>query len=229
MNFLAHYYLDSQSADSLFVIGLVTPDLMSLYNRGIRFRERDILKATKNASLSTEEQTLLKGVSRHFEADGIFHDSAFFKDESSLIGKRLRDAFPAHNVERSFFVGHVLLELCLDRLLMQEYPSLTTSFYEHFRAFSPEKIAELTSTLAGNPLPGYQEFLIRFLEKPYIPRILRRILTMVGIPAQGYEYLSDPDFEEQLLECEKILQKRFLKGLSSIQMQLKPMPNSSVR
>ena len=120
---------------------------------------------------------------------------------------------------------------------MQEYTSLVASFYEHFRAFSPDKIAELTATLAGKPLPGYREFLIRFLEKPYIPRyedpafiikILRRILMMVGISTQGYEYLSDPGFEEKMLGFENILRQRFLAGLGSIQAQLKPVENISV-
>ncbi|MFK7970650.1 MAG: hypothetical protein AB8F95_09790 [Bacteroidia bacterium] len=238
MNFLAHYYLDNQSKDSLFVIGLVTPDLVSLYSRDVRFRERDINLALQGKTLSVEQYSLLKGVKRHFEADGIFHDSPFFKKESSRIARNLRETFPQYDVARSFFVGHVLFELCIDRILMKLHPGLVDRFYEHFRHYNLEALTGLTASLAGQPLPGYRDFLKRFLEHPYLPRykdpeyivrVLKRILMMVGIPESGCEYLDDPSFVDHLVTCESLMEPEMEKGLASIQKKLRPIEHISTR
>lgn len=238
MNFLAHFYMDSESPDNLFVIGLVTPDLISLYDRSVKFRQREIERNIKGESLSLGARSLLMGVNRHFEADGIFHDSAFFKDESSLIGKKLRNAFPQYEVSRSFFVGHVLLELCIDRLLMRWDPEIMPAFYSHFYSQNLDEVVSHTEVLAGCSLPGYREFLQHFLDKPYIPRyedpefitrILKRILTMVRIPREGFRYLDDPGFTESLLACEDSLFQRFRQGLEGIRKQLREIEYISAR
>lgn len=149
-----------------------------------------------------------------------------------MIAKHLRENFPSYEVGRSFFVGHVLFELCLDRLLMEKDSNLCDSFYSHFHKHTPEEIAQITETLAGCELPGYSDFLVRFIEHPYIPRykkpeyiirVLRRILAMVRIAPHEFAYLDDTDFEHQLLKCEASLQLRYEAGLESIKAVLKPM------
>jgi hypothetical protein len=238
MNFLAHFYMDSDSADSLFIIGLVTPDLVSLFDRNIKFRQRDVMRNIKGKNLSMGTNSLLLGVNRHFEADGIFHDSPFFKEESSRIAKKLRESFPQYEVSRSFFVGHVLLELCIDRLLMKWNPGLVHAFYHHFRSQNLDAVVAHTEVLAGQSLPGYHDFLKRFVENPYIPqyeevefikRIMKRILSMVRIPKAGYRYLYDEDFNASLVSCEASLGQRFIAGLESIRKQLRVIEYVSVR
>lgn len=209
-----------------------------MYDRGVKFRQRDIERTIKGQSLSLGAKSLLMGINRHFEADGIFHDSTFFKEESSLIGRKIREAYPQHEVSRSFFVGHVLLELCIDRLLMKWNPGIIPAFYHHFHSQNLDEVVSHTEVLAGCSLPGYREFLQHFLDNPYIPRyeapdfiirILKRILTMVRIPQEGFRYLDDEGFSELLLTCEASLYERFRQGLDGIRKQLREIEYISVR
>lgn len=234
MNFLAHYYLDRQSDDSLFVIGLVTPDLVSLYDRSISFRERNIRKRLEGVELRKGEAALLQGVYRHFEADGIFHDSDFFKTESSFIAKKLRDTFGEAVVGRSFFVGHVLLELCLDRVIMEAIPNLLDRFYTHFQQVPVLEIARCTALIAGQPLEQYEPYISSFIEKAFlrkyvdpqhIVRVLRRILQMVNIEESDRLYLKDPRFLDVLEDVENRLRVLYGPALEKMRQGLShPFP-----
>ena len=42
MNLVAHFYLDQHHPEPLFAVGAATPDLLSIYNNGIRLKQRNL-------------------------------------------------------------------------------------------------------------------------------------------------------------------------------------------
>ncbi len=217
MNFLSHFFLDHQIDDSLFVVGASTPDLLSVFDRKIKFKERDISRRVQDREISAEQHSFYQGVIRHFQVDKIFHSSDFFHEETRKMSQNLREAFPQSDIQRSFFVAHILLELSLDRLLIQEDEMLLHKFYNHFENCKAAQIRKLTSWLADDAyLPSYDAFihkftqdkhLLRYKDWGYIIYVLKRILRRVGI--FEYAYLDSPHFLVFLQAYENDLGTRY--------------------
>jgi acyl carrier protein phosphodiesterase len=214
--------------DSLFVVGTCTPDLVSIFDRNVRFKESSISKRVQNSEVSPEQMSFYQGVIRHFQVDRIFHSSDFFHTETRQLASELREAFPATHMKRSFFVAHVLLELVLDRLLIAKDEMLLSKFYAHFERCPNEQIVALTRWLTGGePLPAYSDFvrrftedkhLYRYQEMDYIIYVLKRILRRVGI--FEYDYLNSQAFLYQVQQYEQELGQRFEAVLEDFQLVL---------
>jgi len=228
MNFLSHFFLDRQIDDSLFVVGACTPDLLSVFDRKIKFKEREVSKRVLNSQLSPEQQSFYQGVIRHFQVDKLFHSSDFFHSETQRLGQDLREAFPNQEIKRSFFVAHILLELVLDRLLIHEDEKYLSTFYTHFERCQPAHIRELSSWLAGEPItPSYDAFLrkftrdkhlYRYQQWDYIIYVLKRIMRRVGI--FEYKYLDSPQFLRFLNQYEMELATRYQQALAVFTQKL---------
>jgi acyl carrier protein phosphodiesterase len=212
MNFLAHYYLDRDHPGSLFALGAATPDLLSIYNSGLRIKKGHANRMA-GQPLNPEEAMLLQGIQRHFAADAAFHSSAFFQAETGHITDLLEERFPGNQATRKYFVAHVLLELLLDKVLIQEEPTLLDEYYAHYKGHSPfATVSSATERVAGKPLPNYADFLEKFLQNRYlgnyrqwehIQYVLTRILRRVGV--ERYEYIDTPAFVELMRVYEERL------------------------
>lgn len=208
MNFLSHYYLDRHIGNDYFVVGVCTPDLLSIFNREVRIKS----KKMHHFRGTTEFDFFQTGVERHFEADKIFHSSLFFQEECRYISLNLHEIFGAKEIKRSFFVSHILLELMLDKVLIKRDSQLVDGFYYHFKQVALHQIVEMTEKMAERELAAYSAFLQRFLqhqylyhysEYAYIVFVLRRLLRRVGIPEGNY--LDDAQFIDFLAKYEQRL------------------------
>ncbi len=215
MNFISHYFIDRELDDSLFVVGVCTPDLLSIFNRNVRLNEREIHRLFQGDQVSEHQMSFAQGVIRHFQVDKLFHSSRFFHEETRLLSKQLRDEFTDSDIKRTFFVAHVLLELVLDKLLIHQDEKLLAQFYDHFSAHDASKMAALTAWLAQTELPSYENFLRNFVadrhlyhytDWTYIVYVLKRILRRVGI--SEYNYLNAPAFMDFLERYEASLALR---------------------
>lgn len=200
MNFISHFYLDRNLDNSLFFVGVSTPDLVSVFDRNVRLKKNRLPLIMENES-SEDEISFYNGLLRHFEVDRIFHTSDFFYSETARITKLLQETFPADELSRTFFVAHVLFELVLDKILIQQDPNLLTSFYSHFDSRSISTFVQLTEWATHTPMPRYDDFLQKFLKKKYlynytdwrhVTYILKRIMQGVGI--SKVDYLLDERF-----------------------------------
>ncbi|MEO1451190.1 MAG: hypothetical protein AAFV07_16790, partial [Bacteroidota bacterium] len=151
MNFIAHYFLDRNLDDSLFFAGVSTPDLVSIFDRNIRLKAKRMPLIMENEA-TQEELSFYNGVMRHFEVDRIFHTSEFFKSEVKL----LCDAFTYHLgekvVKRDYFVAHILFELTLDKVLIQQNAFLIDDFYAHLESRPLEELVRLTEWVTHTPM-----------------------------------------------------------------------------
>ncbi len=214
MNFISHYYLDKEQEDSLFFVGMSTPDLLSVFDRSIRLKASRMRLLMENDA-SPEQVSFYNGILRHFEADALFHSSAFFKQETGMISQLMRETFPGHSLHRLFFVSHVLFELILDKILIERDSSLLPAYFEYFEAYPPAEVLALTQWITRNEIPGYGSFFEKFVGKKhlylytdwkYVIYVLKRILQRVKV--SKFAYLDDPRFLRVIETYEKGLAER---------------------
>jgi acyl carrier protein phosphodiesterase len=216
MNFLAHFYLDRSHQSSRFVVGAATPDLLSIYNSGLRIKAGhvDHLAAAQRAAVDPQ---FLLGLERHFHADRVFHSSALFIAETHHLSEWLAQRFPEQDIPRKYFIAHILLELLLDKVLIGHDPRLLDDYYGHFQALAPfHELHKATETVAAHPMPNYDAFLAKFVENKYLYHytendhliyILRRLLRRVGI--EQSHFLDDPRFDQLMQDFEQRIQGYF--------------------
>ena len=201
MNLVAHFYLDRQRVNSYFTVGAATPDLLSIYNSRLRIKQRHLRKLTEEER-GRVNPPFLDGLQRHFFADGVFHTSPLFHSETKRVSNMLVDYFPDLNIERKFFIGHILLELLLDKVLITRHPGILESYYGHFESLQPFRDVRQSLEIAvGHELPNYERYLSRFLRRKYLYHyadpehlawLLRHILRRVRI--SNTEYILSPTF-----------------------------------
>lgn len=204
MNFLSHFYLDREIENAPFIVGVCTPDLVSLYSREIRIKHLPVLPAHSSHYIS-----FTQGIQRHFEADKIFHSSPFFLAEMEQVNHFLNHHFTEIPVKRSFFVAHVLVELLIDKVLISKDEKLIPDFYQHFHKVGHTHIAEMTQIAVKKEIDNYEAFIQKFLqnqylyhysEYDYIIYVLQRIVRRVGIT--DVDYLNSKVFQDYLIEYE---------------------------
>jgi hypothetical protein len=198
MNFVAHYYIDSHLDNGLFVTGVSSPDLIPVFDRKKRVRDRWVRKVLDRESEPAFRE-FAKGALRHFEADDYFHSADFFQAETQLITQLLRERFEKDVVQRDFFVAHILFELVLDRILVQENPEGLDKYYDHWRNTDTQQLRLFSEKLCNDSLEGYELFIKRFIKRRYLYGfvewknliyILKRIMDRVGILDTDYFYTA---------------------------------------
>lgn len=216
MNFVAHYFLDRNYESSSFAIGAATPDLLSIYNPSHRIKAAHI-RGVSEGALDEHGRELLAGIKRHFHADRVFHSSDFFAEETKEISRSLATHFPDGEVPRKYFIAHVLLELVLDKVLIDHDPLLLDDYYGHFERMDPFRgIQEATTIISGQELPNYDQFLHKFTSNRYLFHykewdhilfVLSRIMRRVGIAQR--QFLEDKRMMGLMEKLEVRLHERF--------------------
>lgn len=118
MNYLCHFFIDANPDESPeYHLGLVLPDLA-----------RGQIKGLNKADFN--KNNLLRGCKKHLIADKRFHHASFFELGSKQCIELIKKLPFTNTVERKWFIGHVLFEMLLDRLLVQHYPKVAPSFYD---------------------------------------------------------------------------------------------------
>src|SRR5581483_10474802 len=124
MNFLSHFYFDRGTTNCSHTLGTVLPDLLKNADKNI------ILHPEKLQHPDKKINDIILGWRKHLEVDRYFHSSIFFITHSSKLRQRLEPAIKGSPV-KSFFLGHVALELILDSLLLTTGRVSIDDFYAH--------------------------------------------------------------------------------------------------
>ena len=200
MNFLSHFYVDRDEQRPLFILGVVSPDLLSIYNPSLRIKSSQMGHLPL---LPEETNDYVAGLKRHFFVDRVFHSCPRFAEETAYLSRLLEETFPAQDIQRKFFIAHILLELQLDQVLVRRYSTIVQEFYAHFDQMRPfQQARRVTELVAGHPLPHYENFLEKFLQNKYLTHyrehdhiiyVLGRLLRRVNI--QDTSFLGMQEFE----------------------------------
>lgn len=196
MNFLTHYYCDSKKGDPFYNLGLAMPDLMSMFKRGWKINN----KLMKH-SLSGNLLSIADGISQHLLADQYFHQSEFFLRNTATI----KQLFLQNNVKyrgtHYLFLAHLLLEICIDRLIVKQFPQVVIDFYDDMASIQANKVNNFFVEIGLHVPEGFFVFYERFVKEKFlyhyddIEKIVfmyNRILTKVNMT------VIDPDEYEKL-------------------------------
>src|SRR6185312_6167503 len=135
MNFLSHYYFDRETTNCYHILGTVLPDLLKNADKTI------IIHPEKLQHPDPDISSIIIGWKKHLEVDRYFHSSQFFISRSSQLRQLLEPAIKGSPV-KSFFLGHITLELILDNLLLTTDNVVADDFYDHLVSCDLETINE---------------------------------------------------------------------------------------
>ena len=142
MNFLSHFYHEVPCSDPYFVAGVILPDILSNYSH----RSGEVVKLFVHKLQipdSPEQESLQKGVKRHYEIDGYFHESLFFEENTKAISSLIKTRDFGCFEKRLYAVSHVMLEIMLDRKILTEDRAACENMYDMLEKVNSEEITRL--------------------------------------------------------------------------------------
>jgi hypothetical protein len=138
MNFLSHYYFDRETSPHLkgyHTLGTVLPDLLKNADKTIN------LHPEKLHHPDPRIEDIILGWQKHLAVDRYFHTSQFFISHSSQLRILIAPAVAGSPV-KTFFLGHIALELILDNLLITTGKVSADDFYDHLSSCNNDIIEE---------------------------------------------------------------------------------------
>ncbi len=164
MNYYAHAlpFLDNP----YFVAGVATPDWLSVVNRKCRARAK--LAAPFTTHEDPRRAALAKGIVQHHEDDAWFHQSDAFGKLQFDFTRRFREALPGDTSMRPGFLGHIVVELLLDAILIERDIGGLDNYYHALDSLDSELVGEWVSEMATVPAVGLPYLIDRFREVRFL-------------------------------------------------------------
>lgn len=186
MNFLSHAipYMDQP----LLAISTGVPDWLGVVDRKIRARGK--LAEPFLTSDDDELRQVAGGIIRHIEDDRWFHGTQAFVETNMQFAVELRDLLPGDAGFRPTFVGHILVEMLLDALWIQEDRSIADRYYDAIASVPPEAIQRSVNAITGKPTDRLADvvrrfhdsrFLYDYLEHDRLLFRLNQVMSRVGL------------------------------------------------
>ncbi len=179
MNFLSHFHYDrKESSDPLYHLGLIFPDFLKVFTLQ-RFKEN------QNA---LDQHPLYLGGLKHLERDTHFHSHSFFDEMCDRIA-RIIDGTAAKDIPKTWFLAHILLEMAIDRTIMEDKIDVLHSFYDELEKveandiqhyFEQNKLSK--PDIFMEKLSKFNEgrWLFKYLEDDMLPKSLNRVYFRIG-------------------------------------------------
>jgi hypothetical protein len=161
MNFLSHYFFDRETTNCYHTLGTVLPDLLKNANKNIN------LHPEKLTHPDPEISDIISGWKKHLEVDRYFHTSQFFITRSSELRQLLEPAIKGSPV-KSFFLGHITLELILDNLLLTTNKVSADSFYDQLASCDLETIEQFLNFSGLQDTDEFFRFFENFIRSRYL-------------------------------------------------------------
>ena len=199
MNYFAHgiRFLDRP----WFLAGTAVPDWLSVADRTVRLRDRMLEPFLE--SDDTDLRDFASGVKQHLHDDEWFHQTRGFYEVTSGVADIFRKHLGKSDGFLPGFLGHILTELLLDRLLIERDPEQLQRYYRSIQDAEANRVQELVNRIAPRQTERLAHFVtlfsqIRFLEDYLETRLLLRRLNQVlervklnRLPDSAIEILDD--------------------------------------
>lgn len=163
MNYLSHYYIDAIEENPYHNLGLILPDLLGIYSRHFKIYDPD-----NHVVDSFESRQLMAGILKHFELDSIFHQSEFFLKHTTLIRYSLEELEITFLASKQHFLAHILLELIIDKVIIQRESQILENFYNDLDHIDQIKVKAFIKGKDEQFVNGFFEFFERFRTKRYL-------------------------------------------------------------
>lgn len=144
MNYFAHFFIDHADERPHYTAGLILPDLVRNTHRNLRLPALNLPHYTPDNPITH----LNEGVARHHFIDHRFHNSPFFEQQLSGLKALLYARSFESIVKYRYFLAHVLLEMMIDAVLIEQYPKRCSAFYQQLAA-TDEKVLTIYLATSG--------------------------------------------------------------------------------
>ena len=177
MNFLAHSVVLPTDSTDLTRVGSALPDLWPLMSPrplpALVLRELEAGRDPRCAELR-------HGIAHHMQADSVFHSHPDFESRVDWLSRQLRTRWP--DLRHASTYAHVLVEMLLDRWLMERDVRPLDIYYQ---AFQPQNLAFAAEHAVLDP--GVSPALLAVLERFATLQFLRGYTTAKGFtqPVSG--------------------------------------------
>jgi hypothetical protein len=164
MNFLTHAlpYFD----EPLTVAGTAVPDWLSIVDRKVRAKSR-----RAEPFLESDDPALrsvARGIVHHYRDDAWFHSTRAFAETNLQFALELRDILQGDDGFRPSFVGHILIEMILDRLWIAEDRNWADQYYEILASLDSGLVGQCVEKVVGRELVGFPHVIERFIEARFL-------------------------------------------------------------
>ena len=164
MNYFAHgyCYLD----DPYFVAGTAVPDWLNVIDRKMKARSKSAIRFVNDDDSSLA--ALARGIVQHHDDDRWFHQTRAFAELSLQFTLQFRDALPGDAGFRPSFLGHIVVELLLDDVLIAENPRQLDAYYDALAQLEPAAVQNCVNRIATRPTDRLGALLPRFIAERFL-------------------------------------------------------------
>lgn len=150
--------------------------MLNVVNRRARVRSRQI--SARLPDLHGVDREVAEGIQKHLDDDRWFHGTAAFYQVTATIAESFRRQLAESDSWRCGFLGHIVMELLLDAVLVEQDRSLLNRYYDLFAEVQFEQVESVVSVLATNDVSGLATMLERFVQERFLEDYLddRRLL-----------------------------------------------------
>ncbi len=171
MNYFAHarHLLD----DPYRLAGAAAPDWLNVHDRGCRLRLRGVVPLLDDAD--PRVAAFARGVLDHLHDDRWFHETLAFVELSLRFSREIGRRFVDPQGHRSWFLGHILVELLLDATLIAAAPERLARYYESLATTDDALVRAAISRATGKQAEGLARFLPAFRQVRVLCGIISRM------------------------------------------------------
>ena len=217
MNYLSHYFFDRVEDNKYYNIGLILPDLARSHISKLR------INPYRNIEFTTEEiGSINRGCNKHFESDRKFHNWNVFVTLSQEATDAMRESGDK-DLDRDYFLSHILIEMLLDKILLDKNPTLAAEFYDMINDVEMEWILKYLrySGLQDDELfkGNHRRFMKAAFLKDYtsienVVNILEKVAVKTGL-----NEFTDGQ-KELLVEISRTLEPQLERSIDQLEIQL---------
>ena len=147
MNYFAHGR--AYMHDPYFLAGTAIPDWLSIIDRQVRTKPKGARLLIDDADQRVA--ALARGVLQHHVDDDWFHQTAAFHELNVAFTGRIRTILAGDDGYRPAFLGHILVELLLDAVLIEQQPGQLDAYYQALLAIEPGLVEATVNRIALKP------------------------------------------------------------------------------
>lgn len=195
MNYFAHAY--RSLVDPYFVAGTAVPDWLTVVDRPCRVRLRHARPLVSDPDPQTA--AVAAGIVRHLEDDARFHETRAFAETSLGLVVLARDCLAGEPGFRPSFLGHLLVEVLLDGVLIAEDPARLDLYYRLLDEVDVARVQETVNRIALKPTGRlawmiqafcHERILYDYLDDGRLLMRLNQVMRRVGLPPLGSQFAA---------------------------------------
>ncbi len=172
-----------------FLVGTAMPDFLPVIDRNVRLRARFVQPCLGDEDPATAE--FAAGVLQHLEDDRWFHKTRGFFEITGELTRLFREHVAGDDRFRAAFLGHIVTELLLDRVLIADSTGLLDQYYEAWMQVDRaavekmvNQMSRVTTDRVARGLRLFQEerFLYDYADAERLLFRLNQVMKRVRLP-----------------------------------------------